>query len=87
MVIFKPVKIYIRSSLVINFIRFIFKDVKSKITIGVLSFSSNQAIPTFSTKNEIKCFDFYCYYDTKIYINGKPLTHYEIKIILTRFLH
>ena len=47
---------------------------RSKITIGVLSFSTNRVIPTFSTKNEIKCFDFYCYYDNKIYINGKQIT-------------
>jgi hypothetical protein len=47
--------------------------IKSKITIGVLSFSSNQVIPTFSTKNEIKCFDFYRYYDNTIYINGKQI--------------
>jgi hypothetical protein len=46
---------------------------KSKITIGVLSFSSNKIIPTFSTKKEIKCFDFYHDYDKKIYINGKQI--------------
>ena len=42
-----------------------------KIIIGILSFSSNQIIPTYSTDNEIKCFDFYYNYDNKIYINGK----------------
>ena len=47
------------------------QKLKSKITIGILSFSSNRVIPTFSTENEIKCFDFYCNYDDKIYINGK----------------
>ena len=47
------------------------KELKSKIMIGILSFSSNNIIPTFSTDNEIKCFDFYCSYDNKIYINGK----------------
>jgi hypothetical protein len=47
------------------------KKIKSKIMIGILSFSSNNIIPTFSTYNEIKCFDFYCSYDNKIYINGK----------------
>jgi hypothetical protein len=47
------------------------QELKSKIMIGILSFSSNNIIPTFSTKNEIKCFDFYCSYDNKIYINGK----------------
>ena len=44
---------------------------KTKIIIGILSFSSNDFIPIYSTKNEIKCFDFYCDYDHKIYINGK----------------
>ena len=44
---------------------------KTKIIIGILSFSSNNTIPTYSTDNEIKCFDFYCNSDNKIYINGK----------------
>ena len=44
---------------------------KSKIMIGILSFSSNDIIPTYSTDNEIKCFDFYYNYDNKIYVNGK----------------
>jgi hypothetical protein len=48
-------------------------ELKSKITIGVLSFSSNRIIPTFSTKKEIKIFDFYHDYDKKIYINGKQI--------------
>ena len=47
------------------------QELKSKIIIGILSFSSNNIIPTYSTKNEIKCFDFYYNYDNKIYINGK----------------
>ena len=47
------------------------KELKSKIIIGILSFSSNNIIPTYSTDNEIKCFDFYYNYDNKIYINGK----------------
>ena len=47
------------------------KKLKSKIIIGILSFSSNDIIPTYSTDNEIKCFDFYYNYDDKIYINGK----------------
>jgi hypothetical protein len=42
-----------------------------KIYIGILSFSSNQIIPTYSSDNEIKCFDFYYDYNDKIYINGK----------------
>ena len=49
-------------------------ELKSNIMIGILSFSSDNIIPTDSTENEIKCFDFY--YDNddkinKIYINGK----------------
>lgn len=47
------------------------QELKSKIIIGILSFSSNNNIPTYSTDNEIKCFDFYCSHDNKIYINGK----------------
>jgi len=48
------------------------KKLKSKhIIIGILSFSSNQIIPIYSSDNEIKCFDFYYNYDDKIYINGK----------------
>ena len=43
---------------------------KSKIRIGILSFSSHDFIPTDSTEDEIKCFDFYCDYHGKIYING-----------------
>jgi len=46
------------------------KKLKSKINLGILSFSSNDVIPTFSTHNEIKCFDFYCSYDN-IYVNGR----------------
>jgi len=42
-----------------------------KIIIGILSVSEDNIIPTYSTDNEIKCFDFYCNYDNKIYINGK----------------
>ena len=48
-------------------------ELKSKLVIGVLSFSSNWSVPTYSTKKEIKCFDFYCDYDNKIYINGKQI--------------
>jgi hypothetical protein len=49
------------------------QKLKSKIMIGILSFSSNNIIPTYSTVNEIKCFDFYCINDNKIYINGKMI--------------
>jgi hypothetical protein len=44
-----------------------------KIVIGVLSLSSNRVIPTYSSVDEIQCFDFYCDYENKIYINGKLL--------------
>jgi hypothetical protein len=46
------------------------KKLKMKIIIGVLSFSSNNYVPTYSTNNEIKCFDFYRNYDNTLYING-----------------
>jgi len=47
------------------------QKIKSKVIVGILSFSSDTIIPTYSSNNEIKCFDFYCDYDNKIYINGK----------------
>ena len=47
------------------------QKIKSKLMIGILSFSSNKNIPTYSTNNEIKCFDFYKNDDGQIYINGK----------------
>ena len=47
------------------------QKIRSKIIIGILSFSSDNFIPTYSSDNEIKCFDFYRDYDDKIYINGK----------------
>jgi hypothetical protein len=47
------------------------QKIKSKLIIGILSFSSNSFIPTFSTDKEIKCFDFYKKYDKQTYINGK----------------
>ena len=47
------------------------QELKTKIVIGILSFSSDNIIPTYSTDNEIKCFDFYYDSDNKIYINGK----------------
>jgi hypothetical protein len=49
------------------------QKVKSKIIIGILSFSSDNIIPTYSSSKEIKCFDFYHTYDKKIYINGKVI--------------
>ena len=47
------------------------QKLKTKIIIGILSFSSNNIVSTYSTDNEIKCFDFYYNYDNEIYINGK----------------
>ena len=47
------------------------QKIKSKIVIGILSFSSDILISTYSNNNEIKCFDFYYDYDNKIYVNGK----------------
>lgn len=49
------------------------QKIKSKIKIGILSLSVNEIIPTYSTKDEIKCFDFYKKYDGQIYINGEIL--------------
>ena len=46
-------------------------QLKTKIIIGIMSFSLDKDIPTYSTNKEIKCFDFYYDYDKKIYINGK----------------
>jgi hypothetical protein len=47
--------------------------IKEEIFIGILSFSSHQYIPVFSSENEKKCFDFYAEnfkYNCKIYVNG-----------------
>ena len=50
-------------------------DAKIRIRVGILSYSSDNYIPTYSTDSEIKCFDFYCkkygYDETSFYINGK----------------
>ncbi len=50
-------------------------DTKTKINIGILSLSSHEFIPTYSTDEEINCFDFYYDQDNKIYINGKLMTN------------
>ena len=47
-----------------------------KVSIGILSFSSNNCIPIFATKAEIKCFDFYYISHTRTrgtYVNGKQI--------------
>ena len=49
------------------------KEKKLKVIVGVLSFSSHKFVPTYSSMNEMKCFDFYHDYDDKIYINGKNI--------------
>lgn len=46
--------------------------IKSKIHIGILSYSSDKYIPTYSTNNEITSFDFYANQEN-IYINGKMI--------------
>jgi len=46
---------------------------KSKIHIGILSLTTSRFIPTYSTYNEIQCFDFYYSYKKLVYINGKLL--------------
>ena len=45
-------------------------ELKATVHIGVMSLFFDNYIPSFSTKREIKCFDFYKYYD-EVYINGK----------------
>ena len=51
------------------------KKLNKKVFIGVLSFTTSDFIPIYSSDNEIKCFDFYCkkfiYKQDEIYINGK----------------
>lgn len=50
---------------------------KKNIHIGILSLSIGTIIPTYSSENEIKCFDFYCTkcknVEEKTYVNGKIL--------------
>jgi hypothetical protein len=49
--------------------------IKTWVFIGILSFSSNEYIPMFSTNSEIKVFDFYftthIYHPNETFINGK----------------
>jgi hypothetical protein len=46
---------------------------KNNISLGVLSYSSNEDVSVYCTKDEIKCFDYYKTYDNKSYINGHLL--------------
>lgn len=42
--------------------------------VGVISFSDNKYIPTYSSSQEIKCFDFYMIgqdYKRECYVNGQ----------------
>jgi hypothetical protein len=41
------------------------------VHVGVLSFSNDNDIPTYSSEDEIKFFDYYYTYDRKIYVDGK----------------
>ena len=45
-----------------------------KVYIGIMCFSNDRYIPTYSSDSEIKCFDFYCKINKnkkEIYVNGK----------------
>jgi len=49
---------------------------KTKVKIGIISLSTNNIIPTYSSDAEKKVFDFYCEdfnYNPQIYINGKEI--------------
>jgi len=50
------------------------EELKEKVYIGILSFSTNKYIPTYSSPEEIQCFDFYYQQlnnnNRKTYING-----------------
>lgn len=49
-----------------------------KVFIGILSFSTSEYIPTYSSDEEIKCFDFYhkmhILKKDETYVNGKLVT-------------
>ena len=53
-------------------------DKKIKITIGIISFSSNEYIPTHSTNGEIHCFNFYRTYKNELFVNGKKIENSKI---------
>ena len=45
--------------------------------LGIMSFSNDDAIPVYSSDDEIKCFDFYTTmldYKRKLYVNGLLIT-------------
>ena len=43
---------------------------ENQITIGILSYSNDKYIPTYSSDAEIKCFDYYHDYNGNLFING-----------------
>lgn len=50
---------------------------KKSVYVGVMSYSSCRYIPTYSTRAEIKCFDFYYIYQKskdETYVNGRVIT-------------
>jgi hypothetical protein len=49
------------------------EELKENVHLGVLSFSTNRYIPTYSSNEEIQCFDFYCDNDNNIYVNGQKV--------------
>jgi hypothetical protein len=44
---------------------------KNKLMVGIMSFSRDEYIPTYSSKVEIDCFHFYCINNTNIHIKKK----------------
>ena len=49
------------------------EELKENVYVGVLSFSTNRYIPTYSSDEEIQCFDFYCDLANNIYVNGQKV--------------
>ena len=48
----------------------------NQVKVGILSYSNDEFVPTFSSQREIACFDFYCddsHHTYKTYVNGKLL--------------
>ena len=49
------------------------EELKENVYVGVLSFSTNRYIPTYSSDEEIQCFDLYCDLANNIYVNGQKV--------------
>ena len=49
------------------------EELQENVYVGILSFSTNKYIPTYSSDEEIQCFDFYCDLANKIYVNGQKV--------------